>query len=535
MIQDRRILFVEDNVVDQMAFKRMVKSNNLPYYYDLSDNVMDTLKLLEVSKYDIIITDYMLNDGTAFDFIPNVKDTPVIFITGAGTEELAIKAMRAGTYDYLIKDTKYKYLDILPISIENAINHHIAEVKLRESEERYRILVESATDMIYKCDVEGRFTFLNDVVPNVIGYSREELLNTTTFELVPEEYKQEVFDFYEKQFYKKDRSTYYEFPIKTKYDTIIWIGQSLQLLMSDDGHNYIIGFQAVARDITERREAEEKIKIQNKILEQQNEEITRVSKLLEKANVKLTDSNITLESKVKARTRQLQKAVVELSETNEELDLFVYRASHDLRGPLSRIRGVLQLIEQEKDVSAKENYFTILHDLAVNLDTMLTKLMEVNHIKGHKIEKTQINPFDLFEEITADFDALLESKNIIPEVQGDTSLLIYSDVYLLKHIFSNLIENAIAFSDSMKEQKTVLVSFEAIKTKVKISIKDNGIGIPPENSVKIFDMFYKGTTLSKGYGLGLYSSVKAAEKLKGSIACKSILGEGTTFTLTLPV
>ena len=116
-----RILLIEDDTVDQLAFKRLVKEKDLPYDYLIAGSVSEARKMLRSETFDAVITDYLLGDGTAFDIIGFVDDMPVIFVTGAGDEEIALKAMKAGAYDYLIKDPMRNYLNVLSVTTENVI------------------------------------------------------------------------------------------------------------------------------------------------------------------------------------------------------------------------------------------------------------------------------------------------------------------------------------------------------------------------------------------------------------------------------
>jgi two-component sensor histidine kinase len=116
-----RILLIEDDRVDQMAFKRIVKEKDLPYDYAIAGSVSEAKKILSSETFDAVITDYLLGDGTAFDINGLVAGTPVIFVTGAGDEEIAVKALKAGAYDYLIKDQKHNYLNVLSVTTENVI------------------------------------------------------------------------------------------------------------------------------------------------------------------------------------------------------------------------------------------------------------------------------------------------------------------------------------------------------------------------------------------------------------------------------
>ena len=125
------VLLIEDDRIDQKAFERMVKNFDLPYNYKIADTVAQAKQELQKKRFDIVITDYILGDGKSFEVFDSIIDTPIIFITGAGDQEIAVQAMKAGAYDYLIKDPERNYLKFLPITVENAIKHSEAERQLR--------------------------------------------------------------------------------------------------------------------------------------------------------------------------------------------------------------------------------------------------------------------------------------------------------------------------------------------------------------------------------------------------------------------
>lgn len=126
------VLLIEDDIVDQMAFKRLVKESRLPYDYIIAGSVSEAVKILGSKKFEIVISDYLLGDGTAFDVFDSIIDTPIVIVTGSGDEEIAVKALKAGAYDYLIKDPKRNYLKVLPLTVENAIKRKKTEELMKE-------------------------------------------------------------------------------------------------------------------------------------------------------------------------------------------------------------------------------------------------------------------------------------------------------------------------------------------------------------------------------------------------------------------
>jgi two-component system, cell cycle sensor histidine kinase and response regulator CckA len=146
------------------------------------------------------------------------------------------------------------------LSMSNEQLHHElverqqAETALRESEERYRQIVESANDIIYKADARGHFTFCNPTASRIMKYAESELIGLRFIELIRPDYRKAVAHFYRQQFSNRVPSTYYEFPVIAKDGAEVWMGQNVQMLEADE---HGPGFQAVARDITERKRAED--------------------------------------------------------------------------------------------------------------------------------------------------------------------------------------------------------------------------------------------------------------------------------------
>ena len=167
-----RVLLVEDDPLDQTAFRRFVKTAGLPYDCTIAGSVSEARDVLRSQPFDIVISDYMLGDGTAFDVLHLVKEAPVILVTGAGGEETAVTAWRAGAYDYLTKDPNRDYLKALAITVENAIEHQRARKEL----ELLCGAITSADDCIYIADMHGKIIFVNSAFCRSYGYTKAEIL-----------------------------------------------------------------------------------------------------------------------------------------------------------------------------------------------------------------------------------------------------------------------------------------------------------------------------------------------------------------------
>ena len=129
MVRTMHILLVENNSTDQVAIQRLFQSQNLGYILEIADSKAQALKCMKVFSYDLILLDHQLGDGTGLELLEHIIDTPVIFIAGRSSEEVIIQAMKAGAYDFLVKDPHMDYLSLLPSTIDQAMSRKRIEDK----------------------------------------------------------------------------------------------------------------------------------------------------------------------------------------------------------------------------------------------------------------------------------------------------------------------------------------------------------------------------------------------------------------------
>lgn len=139
------LLFVEDDLIDRIAFERYVKRGDFPYNYLFAESLNDAINLLDKERFDIVITDYHLGDGTAIDLIKQLKDIPFIVVTGAGDQELAVNAMKLGASDFITKDDEGNHLQTLAITVQNALIRNGQKVELENYKKNLESLVEKRT------------------------------------------------------------------------------------------------------------------------------------------------------------------------------------------------------------------------------------------------------------------------------------------------------------------------------------------------------------------------------------------------------
>lgn len=266
----------------------------------------------------------------------------------------------------------------------------------------------------------------------------------------------------------------------------------------------------------------------NEELGAQRDSLELKSSELEKAQENLQEVNLRLEILVQKRTQTLNDIL-------QELETFLYRASHDLQGPISTMQGLISLAKLEENFELTETkYWNHFHFAVTKLETTLKKLLQKHAIQKINIHYEAFNKMSLslfINDIVREI-RFFRSENFVLQIPEGFEFK--SDRALLTIMLSNLLENAFFFSEK-SENKSVILSFSERGQETIISVKDFGTGIKQEQKSLIFMMFYRGSELSTGNGLGLYLVKSAAEKLNGTVVLESEEGKCSNFQLCLPV
>jgi signal transduction histidine kinase len=231
---------------------------------------------------------------------------------------------------------------------------------------------------------------------------------------------------------------------------------------------------------------------------------------------------------------QVKNKQVELEKACDELEKFVYSASHDLRAPLLSIKGIIKLAHQENDAKKYPEYLDMINTSVNRLDTFVQGVIKYYQNGINASQSAEV----CFKTL---LDELIGSLRFVP---GGERLKFTTEVYQnrpfmvdelrLRIILSNLLSNAIKFSDPAKPDAAVSVSVWVKEKSCVIHVADNGIGIAEEDQQRVFGMFFKSASSNRGTGIGLYIAREAVKKLNGSIALHSTPGIGTTFSIEIP-
>ena len=365
---------------------------------------------------------------------------------------------------------------------------------LKESEIKYRYLVENANDIIFNVDEEGYFTFINKIGIEQFGFSPDEIVGKRYVDFIPDFYKEKLFEYYT-QFKESEKAAdYFEFPVMTKNKGMIWVGQSVSRIIDETGSFF---FSAVARDITARKTLQEDLE------------------------------NAKLEAE-KAQVAEKQ---------------FLANMSHEIRTPLNAIIGMAYLLKDTSLDAKQEECLDILSSSANILKNLISDVLDISKIDSGviEVENKPINLIKLGNQLVKSFEFKAKEKNLEILFEHDTiSYEIVSDEQLLNQVLINLLTNAQKFTkEGFAKLKITTIKETSDEYTFQFEVEDTGIGINPDQLENIFRKFRQAdSSISKefgGTGLGLAISKKLVEILGGDLQVSSQVGKGSTFYFTLTV
>jgi signal transduction histidine kinase len=259
------------------------------------------------------------------------------------------------------------------------------------------------------------------------------------------------------------------------------------------------------------------------------QEKKRLEELLEIRTEELKKINAELEMRVAMRTAAVQKAY-------DELDYFIYRAAHDIRGPLTTLLGLMNLMELNT-----ENVSTYLPLLIRHTNQTLRTLTKITGIQDIKKKVLELVPIDLHKLWAKSLEKLKEIPN--PNAEYVKVLIetknyggtFFSDEELLAQLICNLVDNGIRHRmQQSKKEDFVKIVLEIKDKYLLIKVADNGMGIGENIKHRIFDMFFRGLEFTSGSGMGLYIVNLIVEKLQGTITVESVSNQGSEFKVVFP-
>ena len=391
-----------------------------------------------------------------------------------------------------------------------------------DSKEGVDALFLFASEGIIVANESGDITRVNPSAERLFGYDKGELIGKKIELLIPKRLTHKHIDQRDKYNQAPDprsmgksrelfalRKDGSEFPVEI----------SLSPYSSSSG-NYVIAFII---DITVRKLAEEKLKNYSAELEKQVKNRTLI---LEEAIQELEKTKIDLHNSLNKE-----------KELNELKSRFVSMASHEFRTPLTTMMSSLSLVTKYGEQNDKESQLKHVGKIKTsinNLTDILNDFLSVSKLEEGKIENfpEEINLKKFISDVISEMQSMATNgQKLVQTFSGHEVVLI--DKKLLKNVLFNLISNAIKFSP---EGGVIEVISQVLNSSIKISVKDNGIGISKEDQKHLFERFFRGhnATHIQGTGLGLNIVARYAELMNGSLDFESIENKETTFTIIIP-
>ena len=622
-----KILLIEDDKLDQMAFERFLKDEKLLYDCTVASSVSQAHSILACEDFDAILSDYSLGDGTALDILDLTKDIPIIIVTGVGDEEVATKAWRRGAYDYITKDIERNYLKVIPKSIKNAIEHKNMQEALERKQKNLEAIFDAAPGCMLLIDENMIVTRANDTVRQYVQKEYQQIINqqlgsvlgcisstcnekgcgysplcqecplseTLTSVLDSGEPVRDVeahltLNISEKKItpwlrvsakpvimdgckhvvvviddITEHKKMEYEHNLAEEKYRLIFENSAVAITMADEQER-LISWNKFAEDLLGMNREDlylrqvcslyppdewEKIRacdVREKGLQHHLVETTMVRKdgRIIDVDVSLSvfnnpeDESINSIAIIRDVTER-RKAEEKLKETMEIKSQFISTVSHELRTPLAAMKEGISIVLDGVTgrINGKQKKFLDIAKRNVErLEAMINNILDFQkleaekiglHIQNNDIKQVALEVYEtmvLYAEKNG-VELLFELADNLPEAEFDRDRII--------QVIINLIGNAIKFSP--KGGQTCL-NVQHRDEELVISVSDTGVGIPKKELPKIFERFYRAEQQREevqGTGLGLSIVHKIVMRHGGRIEAESEVGQGSTFTVFLPL
>ncbi len=494
-----KVLIVDDNkdhqILMEEALKQFMQGVKITFVSTGEECILGLFK----EDYSMIVIDYNLSDMNGLEVLREINRKeyycPVIMVTAFGDENVAVEAMKLGASDYIVKSGDY--LKRLPAIVHRVVQETMlkkekkeVENKLRESELRYKALLDNMIDVVFTADKELNILSINLASQRVFEYSSDEIKGLNFFDLILEEDKEKIVDCIMGSFAgKREFLEGLEFRIRTGSGRIRDV--QLNAKVDYDKKGYVARIECVARDITGRKEFEQKL--------------FQIDKL-------------------------------------NALGLQSSGVAHEFNNILGIILGHLDIIKVEiKDANAKVlNGLKIIESTARDGAEIVDKIQQFSRIKKDNEEKEEL--IDLIEVINEAVKFTMPRWKTEAQSRGVEYEIIKNNFATskyrtrcnsseLKEVIINVINNSI---DAMPNGGKIEFKVKTVGDNVIISISDNGEGINKEIKERVFDPFFT-TKGVKRSGLGLSLSFSIMTRYGGEISIDSCKSKGTTIDLKMPL
>ena len=479
-LEDVRILLVEDNPIDARMLREMMRDAcSGPFHLEHTDRLSRALATLSSGHYDVVLLDLSLPDIRGLETVSQVHThspkVPIVVLTSLDDEALAVKALRAGAQDYLIKGRVRG--DLLVRSIRYSCERARAVEALERREEHYRSLTENSLDLVSIIKNDGTIRYISPSHRRILGYDADELVGKNAFDFIHAEDRARV--------KAAARETHATMTLEYRFLHKDGSFRTMESFARDLSHLAGVGGVVVnSRDVTDRRRLEEQLHHSQRI---------------------------------------------------EAMGRLAGGVAHDFNNLLMVISGHSQMLLETMlpGDPARDDLHQVVR--AADRATDLTRQL-LAFSRRHTVKPTLVNLNQLVLQMERMLRRVLgEHIHLVTDLTSGASC-VYADPGQLEQVILNLVLNARdAMSTggtlTLKTGHTVLQD-PGLRASVLLSVSDTGAGIPADVLPHVFEPFF--TTKEHGTGLGLSTSYGIITQAGGEIAVESQPGVGTIFQILLP-
>jgi PAS domain S-box-containing protein len=470
-----RILIIDDDEDDFFITSEYIRQiEEYDLVIDWCYKFNEAVQHLKNHAYDIYFVDYRLGAKTGLDFLREAINSrieePIVLLTGKGNKDVDIEAMQMGATDYLIKT------DLTVDKLERCIRYSLERTAylkaLRANERKYRNIFELSKDAVFIADKNLVFKDFNHAISELLGYTKEELLEQTLYSFIPDVQQKTLL---EKILYEEGEVNDLELEFQANNGERKTCIFSLTSPMDLTGH---VHYQGLIHDITNLRKAE-------------------------KANL----------------------MVEKLGATGR----LVRTLAHEVRNPLNNINMSVEQLAHNPESQESELFLDIIQRNSKRIGDLITELLDSARPSDLIFEKCTLQSV-MDESIAEALDRITLQRINMQIRYCNEPCWVMANKEKLKIAFLNIIINGV---EAMGTNKGELdIDIETSNIIHKVMIKDRGCGIPEENLSRLFEPYF--TSKRNGMGLGLAATLNILQSHKAHIDLSSAVGEGTTFVITFP-